>query len=214
MRYTVYMHIVLLTAFLSGGCSVTTEKADYTVVLSDGKYELRDYAPYIVAETVVDGTLEEAGNQAFGKLFGYISGNNTTNASIAMTAPVEQQPASEKIAMTVPVEQQPATGGWAVAFMMPATYTMETLPAPTDPAVKLRQVPARRIAAIRYAGTWSEDRYRDHLEQLRNWMTDQGYTGTGEPIWARYNPPITPWFLRRNEILIPCASGEEHDITN
>ena len=206
MREILVICVAVSAVMITGGCSVAIEKVKYEVVLTEKNCEVRDYAPYIAAETVVDGTLEEAGNTAFGRLFGYISGNNQSRGKIAMTVPVAQEPVSEKIAMTAPVEQQQVTGGWAVSFIMPATYTMETLPVPTDPAVKLRQVPGRRMAVIQYSGVWSDERYRKHLDTLRSWIEEKGFTIIGEPIWARYNPPITPWFLRRNEILIPCET--------
>ncbi|MEJ2024483.1 MAG: heme-binding protein, partial [Deltaproteobacteria bacterium] len=169
-------------------------------------FELRDYPPQIVAETEVDGTLEDAGDKAFKRLFGYISGENRSRESISMTTPVTQKPSSEKIAMTAPVGQQRTTGGWVLSFMMPSSYTLDVLPVPNDPAVRLRQIPARRMACVRYSGTWSEKRYLRHLQELESWIVKNGFKIVGEPVWARYNSPFTPWFLRRNEILIPVES--------
>ena len=123
-----------------------------------------------------------------------------------MTAPVSQEQPGEKIAMTAPVSQQRAQGQWAVSFMMPAEYTLETLPAPLDPRITLRQVPARRVAAVRYSGFWSEEKYRLHREKLEQWLAASGLAASGEPVWARYNAPFTLWFLRRNEVLIPVAA--------
>jgi hypothetical protein len=187
--------------------AMATEEAAYTVVRTDGAFEIRDYAPHVVAETLVEGTLEEAGNTAFDKLFRYISGGNRSREKLAMTAPVSQQPKGEKIAMTAPVAQQRVQERWAVSFMMPATYTLETLPAPEDPQVTLRQVPARRIAAVRYSGSWSEKGYLRHKSELESWMRAKGLASAGEPQWARYNSPFSLWFLRRNEILIPVAGN-------
>ncbi len=198
-----------LFAGLAGGCMSTVEQASYTVVLKAGKFEIRDYAPSVVAETVVSGSLEDAGNKAFGRLFGYISGKNRAQGRIAMTAPVAQRPSSERIPMTAPVGQRPAEGGWAVSFMMPASYTLETLPAPENPDVTLREVPAGRMAAVRYSGVWSEKRYRRYKRELESWIAERGLTVVGEAVWARYNPPFTPWFRRRNEILIPVARDEK-----
>ena len=120
-----------------------------------------------------------------------------------MSAPESQEPMGDKIKMTAPVGQQRAQGKWAVSFMMPASYTLETLPEPEDPEVKLRQVPARRMAAVRYSGFWSEKNYLRYKLELESWINERGLRIVGDPIWARYNPPFTPWFLRRNEILIP-----------
>ncbi len=192
-----------------GGCSTMgIEEAGYRVVRSDGIFELRDYAPHILAETVVDGTLEDAGNQAFRRLFRYISGENRSRGKITMTAPVSQAAAGEKIPMTAPVGQQAAGGKWAVSFMMPASSTLATLPLPDDPAITLRAVPARRMAAVHYSGTWSESNYLQYKGALEEWIRSNSFITVGEPVWARYNPPFTPWFLRRNEILVPVAGGE------
>jgi effector-binding domain-containing protein len=179
------------------------EEAEYRVLLEDGPFELREYAPSIVAETAVDANFEDAGNRAFRTLFRYIDGNNVAQKEIAMTAPVSQEPSSEKIAMTSPVEQRASESGWVVSFMMPSSYTMETIPQPSDPAVRLRAIPAYRAAAIRYSGFWSEARYREHLQELTAWIERQGLETAGDPVWARYDPPFKPWFMRRNEILIP-----------
>jgi len=179
------------------------EEAEYRVLQKDGVFELREYAPTIVAETVVEGRFEEAGSRAFRKLFRYIDGNNVAQQEIAMTAPVSQGPASEKIAMTSPVGQQASDDGWVVSFMMPSSYSMDTIPQPSDPAVRLRAVPAHRAAAIRYSGFWSEARYLEHLQELTAWIERQGLDTAGDPVWARYDPPFKPWFMRRNEILIP-----------
>jgi effector-binding domain-containing protein len=120
-----------------------------------------------------------------------------------MTAPVSQRPQGEKIEMTAPVKQRRDQEKWAVSFMMPSSYTLKTLPEPKNPNITLRQVPARRMAAVRYSGFWSEKRYLRYKSELESWIQERGLTIVGDPIWARYNSPFTPWFLRRNEILIP-----------
>ncbi len=185
---------------------MATEEPKYQVVSKTGNFEIRDYAPQVVAETIVVGTREEAGNKAFNRLFGYISGKNQSSGKIAMTAPVSQIPASEKINMTAPVGQQQVEGGWVVSFTMPASYTLETLPVPTDSTVKLRLIPASRMAAVRYSGRWSQEHYSRYEAELKKWVNENGLKILGEPIWARYNAPFTPWFLRRNEILIPVET--------
>jgi effector-binding domain-containing protein len=183
------------------------EEAAYKVLKKDNKFEIRDYAPHILAETVVEGDLEEAGNKAFNRLFRYISGDNRSRDKVAMTAPVSQEPMGEKIKMTAPVGQQRVQEKWAVSFMMPASYTLETLPEPEDPKVTLRQVPSRRMAAVCYSGFWSEKNYLRYKLELESWIHEKGLTIVGDPVWARYNPPFTLWFLRRNEILIPVDAG-------
>lgn len=182
------------------------EEAEYRVSAKQDEFEIREYEPSVVAEVVVNGDFEDASNAAFRTLFKYISGKNTSSSKIAMTAPVGQKPQSEKIDMTAPVGQRQSGQGWAVSFMMPASYTMDTIPAPADPSVVLREIPAHRVAAIRYSGRWSEKGYRKHLLKLQEWIESSGLEASGEPLWARYNAPFTPWFMRRNEILIPVDS--------
>ena len=202
-RLIVTVTLLILTGVVP---AMATEEAPYTVIKTDDIFELREYAPQVLAEIIVDGDLESAGNKAFRPLFRYISGDNKSRDKIAMTAPVSQEQKGEKISMTAPVSQQRVQGKWAVSFTMPSSYTMETLPTPDDPNIKLRQVPARRVAAVRYSGFWSEEKYLLHKEKLEKWIKDNRVTVTGEPVWARYNPPFTLWFMRRNEILIPVSS--------
>ncbi len=206
---TVYTLILSVLFFVLGVVNaIAIEEAAYKVLKSAKKMELRDYAPHIVAETFVEGTLEDAGSKAFNKLFKYISGDNRLRSKVEMTAPVSQESVGEKISMTAPVGQQLVKGKWAVSFMMPASYTLATLPEPLDPAVTLRMVPARQMAVVRYSGLWSEKNYLENKLELELWIKETGLTVVGDPIWARYNPPFTPWFMRRNEIMIPVKTGE------
>ena len=189
--------------FIGATDAMGVEEAQYKVIKKDSRFEIRDYAPHILAETIVEGDIKEAGNKAFQRLFRYISGDNRSREKVAMTAPVSQEPRGEKIKMTAPVGQQNVQGKWAVSFMMPVSYTLETLPEPEDPKISLRQVPVHRMAAVQYSGFWSEKNYLRYKKLLESWIQEEGLTIVGEPVWARYNPPFTLWFLRRNEILIP-----------
>jgi hypothetical protein len=201
MKYKVFVLALLL---LIGRQKVmAVEEASYVVLKSEGKFEIREYAPHVLAETLVAGDMESAGSKAFQKLFRYISGDNVSLTKLAMTAPVSQVPASEKIQMTAPVSQQRAQEQWAVSFTMPKSYTLSSLPQPKDPSVVLRQVPAQKMAVARYSGTWSEKNYSRHKSELDSWVRKNGLTISGSEIWARYNGPFTLWFLRRNEVMIP-----------
>ena len=185
------------------------EEPAYEVERRYPEFEVRRYASYLVAETETAGERGGAGNAAFRRLLRYISGGNRGETEIAMTAPVAQTAAPEegtRIAMTAPVAQAPAgEGRWLVQFAMPRQFTLDTLPAPLDPAVRLRALPARRVAVLRYSGTWSAARYEEQLAILRRAIAREGLAAAGEPVWARYDPPFQPWFLRRNEILIELA---------
>ena len=207
MRIPAASRVVILLAGLAfgmgGGVAMGIEEAAYIVEKKDGVFEVRQYAPQVVAEIIVDGTIEEAGNKAFRPLFNYISGANRAQGKISMTAPVGQQAEGQKIAMTAPVGQEAVSNQWAVTFTMPTNFTLATLPSPTDEKVRLRAIPPRRMAAVRYSGTWSHKTYERNLARLLDWMKTNGLTSVGEPVWARYNPPFMPWFMRRNEILVP-----------
>ena len=198
--------VLVITLSLTGAVfALAIEEAEYRVITGEKPFEIRDYAPHVVAETIVEENLENAGKAAFRILFGYISGENRSRSKIAMTAPVSQQSQGERIAMTAPVGQQPSEreNAWAVSFMMPSKYVLDTLPLPIHPAVTLREVPPQRMAAVSYSGLWNEKGYRKNRIKLEAWILENGYRIVGDPVWARYNPPFTPWFLRRNEILIP-----------
>jgi len=182
------------------------EEPRFEVLEQDGAFELRDYAPYLVAETRVEADFESAGNLAFQPLFRYISGDNTAQQKIAMTAPVTQSRSDsrgEKIQMTAPVAQQADGTGYRVAFIVPAKYTVDTVPKPSDPTVQIRAVPARLVAVWRYSGRWTAANYQEHEAELRREIGARDLKVTGDPILARYNPPFMPSFLRRNEVLIP-----------
>jgi effector-binding domain-containing protein len=202
---------VTIVVLLLTGNAMAVEEAKYTVTREEGRFELRRYDPHILAETTVGGDFEGAGNEAFGRLFKYISGNNEQQQKVAMTSPVGQEPTNEKIAMTSPVGQQKIDGKWLVSFMMPATFSLESTPEPQDPSVYIREVPARHIAAVRYSGFWSEKSYRRNLAMLLDWITKSGLSVSGEPIWARYNSPFIPWFLRRNEVLVPVTGSAQNE---
>jgi predicted transcriptional regulator YdeE len=196
--------IVLIFPVLICSCATMgIEKAKYTVLEKKGSLELRQYEPQMIAETTVDADFDQAGNMAFNRLYNYISGRNITQESIRMTAPVNQTASAEKIPMTAPVNQQQTQGKYVVSFLMPAKYSLETIPQPLDPSVQIRQVPARKIAAIRYSGTWSQKRYEQKKTILESFIQEKGLNPTDQPIFARYDPPFQLWFLRRNEVLIP-----------
>ena len=174
------------------------ESPPYTVIGAHENFEVRRYEPYLVAEAVVSAKPEDAGNEGFRILAAYIFGQNKGERKIAMTDPVAQAPT--KIAMTTPVVQSQTSNGYVVRFMMPREFTLETLPQPNDARVTLRVVPARTLAVLSYSGTWSQTGYEAHLKTLQDALIQAGKSWHGEPTWARYDPPWTLWFLRRNEI--------------
>ncbi|MFT5849736.1 MAG: hypothetical protein ACI9H6_000551 [Patiriisocius sp.] len=182
------------------------EEPDYSVIEKKNGYEIRQYAPYIIAETEVSGNYSETLNQGFGVIADYIFGNNTSKTSIAMTAPVLQNE-SEKIAMTVPVintlqDEQTRT----VSFVLPSKYTLETLPEPNNDKVTLTEVPARTVAALRFTWYASEERVSKKQELLLQKLSDDNYTVNGSIQVAQYNPPLSMPAIRRNEIIVPITN--------
>jgi hypothetical protein len=173
----------------------------HAVLERDGSYELRDYAPRIVAETFIEGDLALASNQGFKRLAGYIFGGNRQKQKIAMTAPVSSEPQGQKIAMTAPVSSEKQAQGWRVTFTMPAGSTLGNLPVPLDDRVTLRQLPPTRMAALRFSGFATESSVTSHRQALAAWISQRGLHPVGEPLFARYDPPWVVPFLRRNELL-------------
>ncbi len=184
-----------------------TEEPDYQTVEKMGDVEVRAYAAYTVAEVVVPGPANEAGGQAFPILAGYIFGKNKGDQKLAMTAPVTQAPVPVKLEMTAPVTQAAAPGGFVVQFVLPKGVTVASAPQPLDPQIRLREVPARRVGVIRFSGFWSESNYQEHLAQLQAALQAASLAWAGEPVYSRYNPPFTPWFMRRNEIWLELAQA-------
>lgn len=206
MNYQTFLRCVILLSVSLFLCScgiVGVEKISYTVLEKEGAFEVRQYEPYWVAETRVDADFDEAGNVAFRRLYKYISGHNQLQTSIAMTAPVNQSPQSEKISMTAPVNQQTDGGQYIISFVMPSKYTQETLPQPLDAAVIVKEVSGYKAAAVRYSGTWSQKRYEIKKAALEAYIKANSLTANGRPVFARYDPPFQIWFLRRNEVVIP-----------
>jgi hypothetical protein len=191
------------------GVTHATEEPDHEVLRRlDSNIEIRQYKPYVVAEVLVEGSADTAGNDAFPILAGYIFGKNKGERSFSMTAPVTQSAAPVKLEMTAPVTQTAAAGGWIVRFVLPRVVTLASAPEPNDSRVKLREVATSPIAAIRYSGFWSAGNYAEHLDKLKATLTSEGLAWSGEPVFSRYNPPFTPWFLRRNEIWLFLSSPQ------
>jgi effector-binding domain-containing protein len=197
-----------IVALLATPTAMAIEEPKFEVLEKDGAFELREYSPYVVAETRVEAGFEDAGSVAFQRLFRYISGNNVAQQKIAMTAPVTQA-RGEKISMTAPVSQVADGDAYVVAFTLPSGYTLATAPKPLDPTVRIRAVPAQRVACWRYSGRWTAGNFQEHEALLREHIKARGLAAAGDPVLARYNPPFTPWFMRRNEVLIPVAAPRQ-----
>ena len=193
-----------------------TEQQPFDLVRRYPGFELRRYPAHTVAQITVHASFDKAGNSAFRSLFGYISGQNRTNTSVSMTAPVVQagppHPAgqatggqdgrSEKVAMTAPVVQRPSgEDEFVVAFVLPTSLTADTAPVPTNPQVPIHTDPAVLAAVLSYSGGWSRSGFDKHNAQLQQAVLNAGLTPIGPPRFARFDPPFKPWFLRHNEVV-------------
>jgi len=194
-----------VVALTFAGALMATEEPKFSILEKTPPFELRSYAPMILAEVQVEGDLDEASSQGFRLIAAYIFGQNQVSEKIAMTAPVaveEQLPKSAKIAMTAPVNIESNSGKWTVSFVMPSEYAMESLPKPLNSKVQLRQIPAVKRAAITFSGFYNESKVAERTLELEDWMRTKNLQAVGSPKFARYNPPWTLPFMRRNEIMI------------
>ena len=198
---------VVIGGLLISGCATgSIEEPKYALVSDSEVYEIREYQPQLVAQTVVSGDQKEASSKGFQILADYIFGNNQSQQEIAMTAPVSQASESknnsEKIAMTAPVSQQQEGDRWVVTFTMPAKYTQETLPVPNNPAVDIKLLPADTFAVKSFSGFAREKKVNAEKEALLTALESNGVSTKGSVVLSQYNPPWTPGFMRRNEVMI------------
>ena len=184
--------LILVSMFSMNSFSI--ESLKYDVLEKNGNIEIRKYQKHITA-SVTFSDKEEFDRSAFRTLADYIFGNN-----ISMTSPVLTE--GEKIAMTSPVLSDNGQTSWTMSFSMPSKYTLETLPTPKNPKVKIKEVEEKTMAAIRFSGFMSDSNFGRHEKSLKNYLEDNDYKVTGNYLRAGYNPPWTLPFLRRNEVIV------------
>lgn len=190
---------------------MTIDEPAYCVILKQGNHEVRDYAEQVVAEVAVAGSRFSAANSGFRLLAKYIFGANEQSRSIAMTAPVVQNRSrSPLIPATSPVTKIVTPGEWIVRFSVPPGSSLESLPTPKDDRVQLKRLPPTRYAVAKFSGLAREKSIERQTTQLKQFIIDHHCQAIGEPSLARYNPPWTPWFLRRNEVLIPLQHSDHN----
>lgn len=216
--YTIPLLIAAVGGLLLSGCATgKVEEPSYLVVADSGGYEIRSYEPQLVAQTRVSGDRKAASSEGFRVLADYIFGNNQSQQKIAMTAPVSQAPenspdtsqdesTSEKIAMTAPVSQQRDGEQWVVTFTMPAEYTLDTLPIPNNPAVVIVQSPSATFAVRSFSGYARDKKVASEKKALLKALSEDNVEPLGEVVLSQYNPPWTPGFMRRNEVMVPIKT--------
>ena len=201
------LFVIVVLWSISGFFGSRVEQTDYTVIEIKDGYEIREYPAHIVAQTTVKGSYGESMNNGFRIVAGYIFGGNTKKESIAMTAPVVAQSGkgekiSESIAMTVPVVATTDGDFQIISFGMPRSYTLETLPTPNDPRVKIVMIPTKKYAVLRFSGYRSDARVKNMQEKLASALVRDGVATEGGTAYAGYNAPWTPPWMNRNEVLV------------
>ena len=198
------VNIFSLLIFIFWGTNLSAlEEPKYSVLKEYENFEIRNYASYLVAEVDIEGSYNKTGNEAFRILAGYIFGDNQSSTKMNMTAPVESEAiqSSEKMNMTAPVFSNKNFNGYTYRFVMESKYTQETLPVPNNSKIRITEIKDRVMAVISFSGRWSQKNFEKHEQILVNDLKNEGIGVASEAIYARYNAPFTPWFLRRNEIM-------------
>jgi hypothetical protein len=214
MRLNTHALLALLVGFLGMESAMAIEEPKYEVRTSQAPFELRHYAPTLIAQTIVEGDMDAASNKGFRLIADYIFGNNLAAGSeqaakIAMTAPVTVEPQSSKIAMTAPVTIEPQLGSaqqWRIHFVMPSQYTLANIPKPKNSAVTLHELPSKYFVVHRYSGFNSVARVQEKTDEALAWAKQQSLKVVGTPQLSRYDPPWTLPMFRRNEIMVEVAA--------
>lgn len=197
---------------------MAVEEPKYDVIFTEDNFEIRHYAPMLIAETEVVGDMDEASNKGFRMIADFIFGNNQTHdpaqpSKIAMTAPVTAEPTSTKLSMTAPVSVEPqaeetniiTARKWRIQFVMPAQYTLETIPKPKNKNVTLREVPGKYHLVLKYSGFNTLSRVQKKTDETLQWAHKQSLSVVGTPQLSRYDPPWTLPMFRRNEIMVEIS---------
>ena len=219
MRLNTHALLALWVGFLWMESAMAIEEPHYDVIVSQAPFELRHYAPTLIAQTIVEGDMDAASNKGFRLIADFIFGNNLAAGSeqaakIAMTAPVTVEPQSSKIAMTAPVTIEPQSDAtsvasakqWRIHFVMPSQYTLANIPKPNNSAVTLREVPRKYFVVHRYSGFNTMARVQEKTDETLAWAKQQSLKVVGTPQLSRYDPPWTLPMFRRNEIMVEVTA--------
>ena len=184
---------------------MATEEPEFTVLFQEGNLEIREYDPRIIAHVKTTGDFDDASSKGFKMLADFIFGNNTinnTSKKISMTAPVSASLSSKKISMTAPVIAENNNNEWSIAFVMPQEFTIETLPVPNNQDIKITALPKEKFAVIVFSGLVRQSSYNKKVNLLNEFIKKKKLTPLSSIQIARYNPPWTLPFFRRNELMV------------
>ncbi len=201
--FFVVFALLLIAWTIWGALSSRVEQTAYTVVKKGDDYEIREYPAHLVAQTTVTGSYDDALQDGFRIVAGYIFGGNVQKKRIAMTAPVVEQPSrGQSIAMTAPVTANIDGASHTIAFGMPRSYTLASLPTPTDSRVTLMEIPTRKMAVKRFSLQRTDARVQTKKQELLLALSRDKISTIGEPQYAGYNAPWTPPWMMRHEVMV------------
>ncbi|MAV18198.1 MAG: SOUL family heme-binding protein [Candidatus Micropelagos sp.] len=191
--------LVIIIMLFSTPAWAEYEQPSYKVILEQDKFSIRDYSEVIVVETEVVASRRDATSEAFRKLFRYISGNNEANLEISMTSPVAQ---------TLTNQDGEIGENWAVRFFLPRSLSEENIPKPSETGVAVVKLKAQKYGSVSFKGTQNDKKVSENLAKLEAFIAENDYEVSGPPVYAFYDPPFIPWFLRDNEILLPVIANQ------
>lgn len=201
--FFVVFALLLIAWTIWGALSSRVEQTAYAVVKKGDDYEIREYPAHLVAQTTVTGSYNDALQDGFRIVAGYIFGGNVQKKRIAMTAPVVEQPSrGQSIAMTAPVTANIDGASHTIAFGMPRSYTLASLPMPTDSRVTLVEIPTRKMAVKRFSLQRTDARVQTKKQELLLALSRDKISTIGEPQYAGYNAPWTPPWMMRHEVMV------------
>ncbi len=203
MRYLFFTSFFFINIFFNP--AMATEEPEFKLILEEGEFQIREYEPKIIAQVEIDGDFDEASSKGFKLLADYIFGNNILEGDsqkISMTAPVEMSPLAENLLMTSSIMDDDINNKWSINFVMPKEYTLDTLPMPNNSEVKIIKVPSEKYVVILFSGLVRESSYAEKSELLSNYIKANNFMAQGTIKIARYNPPWTLPFFRRNELMV------------
>ena len=205
MKKKIFVAILLLVVVLAFGAAMigpimsNVEVPAYKILKKEQNIEIRQYPPLIIAEVKTAGSRQASIGDGFRILADFIFGNNEGEKQLSMNGPITQQEGI-KIAMTAPVQQEKTDTEWAISFIMPSKFSIDTIPNPINDRIKIIQIPSKRYAVITFSGRSTEANLTKHTNELEIYMNGSSYSKVGNAKYAFYNPPWTLPFLRRNEV--------------
>lgn len=205
MKKKIFVAILVLIVVLVFGAAMigpimsNVEVPAYKILKKEQNIEIRQYPPLIIAEVKTAGSRQASISDGFRILADFIFGNNEGEKQLSMNGPITQQEGI-KIAMTAPVQQEKTDAEWAISFIMPSKFSIDTIPNPINDRIKIIQIPSKRYAVITFSGRSTEANLTKHTNKLEIYMNGSSYSKVGNAKYAFYNPPWTLPFLRRNEV--------------